>query len=119
MGMKHQFTNLEIWLRSITLAKDIYTITKQFPSDERFGLIEQIRQCSVSVPSNIADGCGKGTNPQLIYLLDKSTGCLCKLETQFLISTDQNYLDSDQADPILDEIIEIRKMIYAFKKTLT
>lgn len=55
----HKFKELKVWQKSVDLAVDVYSLTKKFPSDERFGLVSQINRCAVSVPSNIAEGAGE------------------------------------------------------------
>ncbi|HKP32048.1 MAG TPA: four helix bundle protein, partial [Chitinophagaceae bacterium] len=65
----HKFQSLKVWQRSMELAANIYIVTKEFPIDERFGLVSQLRKCSVSIPSNIAEGSGRNTNKQFQYFL--------------------------------------------------
>jgi len=77
---------LEVWKISLDLVTDIYRLTKQFPDDERFGLISQMRRTSVSVVSNIAEGAGKGGQKEFSRYLLISRGALCELETQLRIA---------------------------------
>lgn len=86
--MKHHFKSLAIWERSRILVQHIYEVTKGFPDDEKFGLVSQMRRAAVSVPSNIAEGCGRKGNKELIQFLHISTGSLCELETQLYLSYD-------------------------------
>ena len=116
--MRHNFLNLEIWKRSRKLVKRIYQVTQSFPSEEKFGLSSQIRRCSVSVPSNIAEGCGRGTSPQLKHFLDISIGSLCELETQTYLSFDLDYFNQSTLKELIDEITAIRKMTNSFKRGL-
>ncbi len=116
--MKHNFLNLEIWKRSRKLVKDTYLVTQEFPQEEKFGLTSQMRRCAVSVSSNIAEGCGRGTNPQLIHFLDIAIGSLCELQTQIYLSYDLTYLSKTKAEGFIKEITEIRSMIQGFKKSL-
>ena len=113
--MKHNFLNLEIWKRSRKLVKRIYSISKSFPSEEKFGLSAQLRRCSISVPSNIAEGCGRGTDPQLAHFLDVATGSLCELETQVYLSLDLEFINKKEAIELVREITEIRKMTQSFR----
>ena len=66
--------NLRVWNESMELAKKIYQITANFPKEELFGLVSQMRRCAVSIPSNIAEGYGRGTNAELIHFLYISLG---------------------------------------------
>ncbi len=116
--MKHNFLNLEIWKRSRELCKDIYIITQKLPEEEKFGLRSQIRRSVVSVPSNIAEGCGRSTDTQLKFHLDVAVGSLCELETQLYIATDLVYIAYRDTQLLISEITEIRKMILSFKRYL-
>lgn len=116
--MKHNFYNLEIWKRSRALVKTIYEQTRQFPSEERFGLTSQIRRAAVSVPSNIAEGCGRGTDKQFAQFLDISIGSICELETQVYLAYDLSFIDIKQQEILIVEIMAVRKMIMGFKASL-
>lgn len=116
--MQHNFLQLEIWKRSRSLANQIYSTTKYFPSEEKFGLTSQLRRSAVSIPSNIAEGCGRGTNPQLIHFLDIAIGSLCELETQIYIASDQGYIKTDSKEKLINELTQIRKMTQTFRSKL-
>ena len=66
MGM-HKYRELRIWQRSMDFVVEVYKITNSFPLDERFGIIAQLRRCSISIPSNISEGAGRATNKQFRY----------------------------------------------------
>ena len=82
--MNHK--NLDVWKKSIALVKDVYNITKGFPDDEKFGIVNQIRRAAVSIPSNIAEGCGRCSDKELLRFLDIANGSLAELETQLIIA---------------------------------
>ena len=86
------YTELEVWKESRILVKDIYSITKSFPKEEIYGLSNQLRRCAVSIPSNIAEGCGRRTSADTIQFLHISRGSLYELETQLYIALDLNYI---------------------------
>lgn len=73
------FKNLLIWQKAMSLVTRIYEVTKSFPKEETFGLTSQIRRCSVSIPSNIAEGSGRASNTELIRFLNIATGSLFEL----------------------------------------
>ena len=102
--------NLEVWKKSIHLVVTIYTETKNFPPEERFGLSQQMRRAAVSVPSNIAEGAARRSQNELRQFLYISLGSLAELETQLLISSELGF-SSAQAGKIDDEISQIRKML--------
>ena len=108
--MNHNFRNLSIWKRSRKLVKKIYLATADFPSDEKFGLTSQLRRASVSVSSNIAEGCGRKGNKELLQFCYIANGSLCELETQILLG--------EKSDLLVNEIEEIRKMIFGFTNSL-
>ncbi len=116
--MRHNFLHLGIWKRSRLLVKQIYTITKSFPPEEKFGLTSQIRRCSVSVPSNIAEGCGRDTDPQLIHFLDIAIGSLCELETQIYLTSDLEFISKKTESELVKEITEIRRMTQSIRRKL-
>ena len=115
--MKHNFLQLDFWKKSRVLVKEIYLLTKNFPSEEKFGLISQVRRAAVSIPSNIAEGCGRGTNPQFSYFIDVAIGSACELETQLYLAHDLNFITLDQAKSLVFKIREIRKMMMGFQRS--
>ena len=88
-----EYTDLEVWKESRKLVKEIYTATKKFSNDELYGLSSQIKRSAVSVPSNIAEGCGRRTSKDTIQFLYISRGSLYELETQVYLALDLNYLN--------------------------
>ena len=117
MGM-HNFRELRIWQRSIDLAEAIYKITADFPKEEKYGLISQLRRCCVSVPSNISEGAGRSTNKQFKYFLEISMGSCNELQTQLELSFRFNFISKEILDKLNDEILQILKMILIFYNSL-
>lgn len=116
MSSLKSYKELIIWQKSMKLVTMIYEITKTFPDDERFGLTSQMRRCSVSVPSNIAEGWGRLSRKNYIQFLRISRGSLYELETQILITKQLNYInDSKEVESL---IIEISKMLNSLIKKL-
>jgi len=89
------FQDLSIWQRSHLLTLKIYSVTKKFPKEEQFGLTLQIRKSAVSTPSNIAEGCGRGSEPQLVQFLNIAQGSSFELETQIYIAIRQHFGDAE------------------------
>ncbi len=102
----------------MSLAEEVYKITVDFPKEERYGLTSQLKSCAVSVPSNISEGAGRGTNKQFKYFLEISMGSCNELQTQLELSKRFNYITQEPADKIIDEVLQVYKMILAFYKTL-
>lgn len=88
----HRYQDLKFWQLSRTFCKDIYIATKSFPTDERFGLISQLRRASVSIPSNIAEGVSRNSNKDFKRFLRISLGSCYEIETQLLISFDLDFV---------------------------
>ncbi len=109
-----EYTELEVWKESRVLVNLIYQVSKEFPKSEMYGLTNQIRRCSVSIPSNIAEGCGRRTSADTIQFLHISRGSLYELETQIFIALDQNYLKNENFDHIFNQILKCKKLINGF-----
>ncbi|WP_036156277.1 four helix bundle protein [Maribacter forsetii] len=109
-----EYTELEVWKESRILANLIYKVSQQFPKVEMYGLTNQIRRCAVSVPSNIAEGCGRRTAADTIQFLHISRGSLYELETQLFIALDQEYLIKEDFESIAKQILKCKKLINGF-----
>ena len=103
--------DLQVWQRSMRLARILYELTDSFPKSELFGLTSQIRRAAVSVPSNIAEGRGRATDKTLCAFLGHAQGSLYELQKKVELSRDLGFAPPDQADPILKEAAEIAAMI--------
>ncbi|GAB6280052.1 MAG: four helix bundle protein [Thermovirga sp.] len=88
--------SLDVWKHSMELARVIYNETKKFPSDERFGMVGQMRRSAVSVPSNIAEGACRGSRKDFIRFLMIARGSLGELETQCQLAADLGYLQDEE-----------------------
>ncbi len=84
---------------------------KQFPKEELYGLSSQIKRSAVSIPSNIAEGCGRHSNQQLIYYLQVAKGSCYELETQIIISIELSFIKESPGEKLLVQIEQIAKMI--------
>ena len=108
------FQDLAIWQRSHLLTLRIYSITKEFPKDKMFGLTSQMRRSSSSIPTNIAEGCGRNSNSELNRFFVIAAGSTSELQYQSLLSKDLGYMMESVFKELYDEIIQIRKMIYSY-----
>jgi four helix bundle protein len=116
--MAHKFKELQIWKRSRLFCSKIYEVTHKFPESEKFGLTNQLRRASVSIPSNIAEGSSRISNKDFARFLQISIGSAYEIETQLLIAFDLKFISKDEITLILTELGEIIKMISKFKSTL-
>ena len=114
--MAHNFRELEVWKRAMSLAKHVYVVTKQYPSDERFGLVSQSQRAVVSIASNIAEGAGRGTDKDFVHFLYIALGSAFELETQLLLAKDLKYIDDEICENITTEIHIIQPQLNALIK---
>ena len=114
----HNFKELKVWQLSRNLVKEIYEVTSDFPSSEKYGLVSQLRRCTVSVPTNIAEGSGRNTDKDFAQFLNISLGSAYELETLLILSFDVNLINEDQLDKFSLRISEIQKMTFGLIKTL-
>jgi four helix bundle protein len=112
------YRDLLVWQKGMVLAKEIYRITRAFPSDERFGLVSQMRRAAVSIPSNIAEGQARRTTNEFIQFISQAEGSVAELDTQLTLSNDLGYCVIDQAVCAAEMISELKKMLNALRRTL-
>jgi four helix bundle protein len=101
--------DLDVWMESMKMTKEIYTMTKSFPKEEIYGLVSQMRRCAVSIPSNIAEGAARSSKKEFIQFLYISMSSLSELETQYIISKELGFTKENSG--IEDLINRIRKML--------
>nr|WP_297785747.1 four helix bundle protein [uncultured Allomuricauda sp.] len=109
----HKVEDLKIWRKSIQLSKAIYLLMPELPKDEKFGLINQIKRSAISVPSNIAEGAGRNSNKEFKHFLGIANGSLYELQTQLILIIELNLTKNQKVQTLIDECIEIQKMIYS------
>lgn len=108
--------DLEAWKKSIELVKDVYSITKDFPSNEQFGLVSQMRRAAVSIPSNLAEGAARFSDKESIRFLEISLGSLAELETQIIIAKELNFIKENQV--LLEKIKTVSALLIGLRKYL-
>jgi four helix bundle protein len=102
----------------MTLAKEIYKLTREFPDDERFGLISQMRRAAVSIPSNIAEGQARHTTKEFIQFISHAEGSLAELDTQIRLSTELGSCECPQTADIMQLADELRRMLNSLRRRL-
>ena len=115
-GLSRSYTSLEVWIKSRALVKQVYVLTKAFPKEEMFGLTAQVRSAVVSVPSNIAEGCGRQYAKEAVNFFHIARGSLYEAETQLYVAADLDYISLEQLDNILDDITSCKKLLNGFIK---
>lgn len=110
---QHNFKKLDIWICSKNLVKDIYTLCKELPDTEKFGLISQMCRSAVSIPSNIAEGSKRGSKKDFIQFLRIAEGSCAELETQLILAAEIYAIDTKNSQ---DNLRKIENMIYRFRE---
>ena len=114
----HDFRKLEVWKSSMRLAVEIYNLTREFPKEEQYGIISQIRRAAISIPSNIAEGAGRNQIGEFVHFIGIATGSSYELETQLMISYKVGFLDSINFKTLIEQLHFIQKQLYSLKKSL-
>jgi four helix bundle protein len=112
------YKDLVVWQKGIELVNELYTVTKEFPKEEMFGLTNQIRRAAVSVPANIAEGWGRNSTKNYIQFIRISIGSLYEIETQLIIANNQNYITNQKKSALSARIDELGKMLNKLLKSL-
>lgn len=105
------FRNLDVWKRSHELTLAVYRATNKFPGDERFGLTSQLRRGAASIPANLAEGCGRGTDADFGRFIQNAMGSASEVEYEFLLARDLQLLSNDLYTELNDEITGIKRML--------
>lgn len=103
--------DLIVWQKAVVLVVSIYKLTESFPKSEMFGLVSQMRRAAVSIPSNIAEGKGRGTRKDFAQFLITARGSGAELETQLLVAGKLGYVSNVDLDAILKELTEVMMML--------
>jgi len=114
----HKLEELKIWNKAMEVAEEVYLLTANFPNEEKFGLISQLRRSAGSIPSNIAEGAGRNTNGEFKNFLGIANGSSYELFTQLLLSIKLKLGSESLVNPILSKVIELQKMSYSLIKSL-
>ncbi|HNY01200.1 MAG TPA: four helix bundle protein [Bacteroidales bacterium] len=110
-GNIRSYKDLIVWQKGVKLVGEVYALTTGFPREEQFGLTNQIRRASVSIPANIAEGWGRDSTKNYIQFLRMARGSLFELETLFVIANDLELIDSKGKMSVSSRIEEIGKML--------
>lgn len=109
-----EFKTLTVWKKAHQLALEVYRATQSFPREEVYGLTSQMRRAVASIPTNIAEGCGRQSDSELSRFLDIAMASASELEYQLLLAHDLGYLAEMQYQPLNGLLVEVRRMLNAF-----
>lgn len=112
------FRQLKVWEKSHQLALAIYKATKEFPKEELYGLTSQIRRSSMSIPTNIAEGCGRNTDADFARFLQMAMGSASETEYQLILARDLEFLPTDSYVNLHNDVEEVKRMLASLLKTL-
>ncbi|HTD25286.1 MAG TPA: four helix bundle protein [Terriglobales bacterium] len=113
------FKELNVWKKSRVLTASIYECTGKFPAREIYGLTSQMRRCAISIAANIAEGCGRKSDPELARFLKIARGSAFELECHVLVSGDLKFLQESEVADLLKQIHEVQRMLSSFIQTLS
>jgi four helix bundle protein len=113
------YKDLHVWQKAMELAKQIYLLTSRFPSEEKFGLVSQLRRAAVSVPSNIAEGQARNTTGEYVQFLSHAEGSAAELDTQLRLSIELGYCVSADVEVAFRLVTDVQKMPKRLRYSLT
>ncbi len=112
------YKDLQVWQKGMALAKQIYQMTQAFPSEEKFGIVSQMRRAAVSVPSNIAEGQARNTTGEFVQFLSHAEGSLAELDTQVRLSVTLGFCRQPDGESVSASITEPQKMLKSLRGKL-
>ncbi len=115
--MVRPFQELDVWQAAHAHALDIYEVTKRFPTEERYGLVSQMRRAAVSVPANIAEGSVRG-DAEFRQFLRVALGSASEVEYFLILSRDLGYLSSEQARVLIEPLKSVKRRLVSFRNSL-
>jgi four helix bundle protein len=112
------FRDLTVWQKAHELVIEVYRESGRFPIDERFGLTTQIRKAAVSIASNIAEGCGRGSDRDFSRFLSMAAGSASEVEYQLLLACNLGYLSNETHNRLNDNVNEVKRILNSFIQSL-
>ena len=118
MGQLRNHKDLEVWQKSISLASEVYHLTKKYPDDEKYGLVSQMRRAAVSIASNIAEGSARNSKKEFIQYLYIAAGSASELETQLEISREVDITETRILSQVTGSLEEVIRMLHGLIRFL-
>ena len=117
-NITRSYKDFVVWQKGIALAKLVYQLTKNFPSEEKFGRVAQMRRAAVSIPSNIAEGQARHTTGEFIQFISHAEGSVAELDTQLILSIELKFCREVGAEAAFELIAELRRMLNVLRRKL-
>ncbi len=114
----NKYQELKIWNKAMDLVEQVYSLLKMLPDEEKFGLISQVKRCSISIPSNIAEGAGRNSPKEFIRFLSIANGSTTELETQLILIVRLKFIPKEKIEGLLKLCTEIKKMNYSLQRSI-
>jgi four helix bundle protein len=114
----NNYKELNVWKYSILLAKDIFKLVKKFPRDEKFSTIDQIKRCTISISSNIAEGSGRNSEKEFVHFLAIAYGSSCELDSLLTVCKEVEYITENEAKDYSSRVLLIQKMIRSLQTSI-
>lgn len=113
------FRDLHVWHKSHAVVLTVYQLTRRFPKEELYGLTSQLRRSAVSVGSNIAEGCGRGSDADFARFLQIAMGSACELEYQVFLASDLGYLEEREYAELQLAVAEVKRMLSGLMRRMS
>ena len=114
----HNFKELKVWQLAMSISKEVFIATRLFPSEEKFTLISQMMRSAISIPSNIAEGCGRNSDKHFLHFLDISLASLHELQYCILLSYDLSYIPKEIYDSTNNKLAEVKAKLINLIKSI-
>jgi four helix bundle protein len=112
------FRNLKVWEKAHKLTLSAYQVTAMFPKYELYGLSSQLRRACASIAANIAEGCGRQSDPEMSRFLYMAMGSACEAEYHLLLERDLTFLPTSEYQTLNAQVVEVKKMLASFVSRL-
>ena len=113
------YKDLHVWQKGMQRAKEIYLLTGKFPSEEKFGLVSQMRRAAVSIPSNIAEGQARNTTGEFVQFISHAEDSAAEVDTQLRLSIELGYYSMNDLEAVFRLLTDVQKMLKRLRHSLT
>jgi four helix bundle protein len=113
------FRDLQVWQKAHRLTLEVYRATRSFPTEERYGMTAQLRRSAASIPTNIAEGCGRDGERELARFISIAAGSASETEYHLMLARDLEYLPPPEHDRLTGLVTEVKKMLGGLHRKLT